>query len=1004
MPPPAARPRTDEAEDDVDDREHRQEVDPRPPVDTNRAEGVLEGPGGGDQHGGEDRQEQERQERVAHPQPGGEGAVEAAGGGQADGGDDARGGEQERRRRGRCRRATTTPTRSTSLEQRASWTATAEPLAEEDAGRVEAREAQGVAGRRRRPRRRRPAASRAAAENSTATQNRPGVARSSTPRSASRAKPNSSRTSRANGATWFVVTRLRSSTRRSLPATSARVSEARAASPEVCDRRSHGATGDGHGRSAPRAVGPVELVAGDDDGGAGGGGVGDAGRRRRRGRPGRARRGARRAATAPGGGRRGRRATRAGAGRPRAGRRARSASRPSRPRRAMAASTSAALGAGGPRPEADVVGDGEVVVEAGGVAEEPDPAAHGAALAGVGAGRGRAPAPRPTTTGRSAGAGPQQRRLAGAVRPSQEHDLAPLDVEVDAGEGGEAAERARPRRGGGRRAPWDRGQGYVRGPVLAGQVGTSRTLTSWRPRGRDEERSAASSCARVLGGVGRTMITAGVAASSCSSPTSCGARASAPPRPRTGSTTSSPSSWRRPTRPTAAAAATTHHADDGRRPAGQHHHDDRLPATHRRHAAGGAAAPARRRRRPDRDPAHRRRLDLRRGRVGRQPQGRPRPLPRRRRCPARPATPPSPGTARPTARRSATSTSSQPGDEIIVTTVQGDFTYLVQATEIVSPVARSRCSRPTTGTSTAIRRRSTTRSRSRRATRSTRPGSASSSPPSSSGEPGARPRRRADRRGSGRGRDRRLRGRRGDLSGDAGRGLAGDLLGRGLRRRSGWRRGRSAGGAEACKWPAYLVGLVPFTGRPVLLLRELLPPPAGELLSALSPGAVVLAVAVVGLAACSGGDDDSSDAASPDGTTTTAPVERSTAEEAPLAVGQCGDVPRSARRRRPRPGDGSDRRLRAAPRRRGGRRVRLPARAPARDFPGDRGRRRLRDRRSASSASRPTSASPTSARPSTSLIVAPDEDGWDDGDRRIACVLYHIDFADLVGSVAGTAR
>ena len=38
------------------------------------------------------------------------------------------------------------------------------------------------------------------------------------------------------------------------------------------------------------------------------------------------------------------------------------------------------------------------------------------------------------------------------------------------------------------------------------------------------------------------------------------------------------------------------------------------------------------------------------------------------------------------------------------------------------------------------------------------------------------------------------------------------------------------------------------------------------------------------------------------------------------------------------------------------------------------------------------------------LIIAPDEDGWDDGDRRIACVLYHTNFEELVGSVAGSGR
>lgn len=36
------------------------------------------------------------------------------------------------------------------------------------------------------------------------------------------------------------------------------------------------------------------------------------------------------------------------------------------------------------------------------------------------------------------------------------------------------------------------------------------------------------------------------------------------------------------------------------------------------------------------------------------------------------------------------------------------------------------------------------------------------------------------------------------------------------------------------------------------------------------------------------------------------------------------------------------------------------------------------------------------------LIVAPDEDGWDEGDRRVACVLYHVDFQPLTQSVAGT--
>jgi hypothetical protein len=37
-------------------------------------------------------------------------------------------------------------------------------------------------------------------------------------------------------------------------------------------------------------------------------------------------------------------------------------------------------------------------------------------------------------------------------------------------------------------------------------------------------------------------------------------------------------------------------------------------------------------------------------------------------------------------------------------------------------------------------------------------------------------------------------------------------------------------------------------------------------------------------------------------------------------------------------------------------------------------------------------------------FVAPGEDGWDAGDRRIACVLYHVDFAPLTGPVRGSGR
>src|SRR5438128_1103676 len=57
-------------------------------------------------------------------------------------------------------------------------------------------------------------------DSSTATQNNPAAARTSTPRSGSRANANSTRIRTANGAIWFNATRDRSSMRRSLPATS----------------------------------------------------------------------------------------------------------------------------------------------------------------------------------------------------------------------------------------------------------------------------------------------------------------------------------------------------------------------------------------------------------------------------------------------------------------------------------------------------------------------------------------------------------------------------------------------------------------------------------------------------------------------------------------------------------------------------------------------------------------------------------------------------------------
>jgi len=162
--------------------------------------------------------------------------------------------------------------------------------------------------------------------------------------------------------------------------------------------------------------------------------------------------------------------------------------------------------------------------------------------------------------------------------------------------------------------------------------------------------------------------------------------------------------------------------------------------------------------------------------------------------------------------------------------------------------------------------------------------------------------------------------------------------------------------------------------------------------------AVVLALLAAG--ACSGGGDDG--AADAQATTTTAPIERSTAEEAPLSVGQCGLVPDL------RIGDVLDPAT-----------VETVDCAVAHDveviavlaypldtstpFPGT----EAVDGYATDHCIEEFEGYVGSDYVSSSLdviVVAPGEDGWNDGDRRIACVAYDVDFADLVGSVAGSAR
>jgi hypothetical protein len=149
---------------------------------------------------------------------------------------------------------------------------------------------------------------------------------------------------------------------------------------------------------------------------------------------------------------------------------------------------------------------------------------------------------------------------------------------------------------------------------------------------------------------------------------------------------------------------------------------------------------------------------------------------------------------------------------------------------------------------------------------------------------------------------------------------------------------------------------------------------------------------VLASAACTGGDDSGGEA-----TTTT--VVRSTAEDAPLGVGQCGDVPtirvggpldpaRVAEVPCDQPHDVEVAAVLEHP---ADLDAAFPGQAAVDGYATDQCLRRFED----------YVGTPYQASSLDVAIVAPGEGGWEDGDRRIACVLYHIDFAPLTGSARG---
>ncbi len=279
----------------------------------------------------------------------------------------------------------------------------------------------------------------------------------------------------ANGATWFVVTRLRHSMRRSLPATSAasRNTEhrpGRCPRPASFWRRSVRISGVADARTSGSgvvattvppamvtvrsAMAPARSSSWDATTTVAPAAAADADEPvdRRRGRPGRARRGARRAATARCGGRPARRWTSAGAGRPtawpprrrRGGRRGRARRGRRRPRPGVA-----------PQAWAQKRTLSATVRSSYSPVAWPSSPTRRRTARAVGGLRRSQPSTiaSPETTGSEARAGAQQRGLAGAVRALDEHDLASLARRDRRRRERETGRAARPRRGNGRPGP-----------------------------------------------------------------------------------------------------------------------------------------------------------------------------------------------------------------------------------------------------------------------------------------------------------------------------------------------------------------------------------------------------------------------------------------------------------------------------------------------------------------------------------------------------------------------
>ena len=204
--------------DRVENGEGGEQAAPRPAVGGGAAERRLERPGGADEHGRQHGEEQQGEQRLAHPQAADQGAVQRTGGGHRNGGGQAGGDEQPDAGRARRRRGSRPRRRAAPRAPAARPPPPAPCRRTRRPGRAPRAAA--------RPGRRRPRRARRCGRGPAGPRTAPSPSRGrgwparARPRSGSSANANSSEhQQRRTARPGCMATRLRASMRRSRPAT-----------------------------------------------------------------------------------------------------------------------------------------------------------------------------------------------------------------------------------------------------------------------------------------------------------------------------------------------------------------------------------------------------------------------------------------------------------------------------------------------------------------------------------------------------------------------------------------------------------------------------------------------------------------------------------------------------------------------------------------------------------------------------------------------------------------